>query len=57
VQLLGGLHAYAQANDAALVDLGTSTLPGGGPNVSLLSFKRHLGGIASPRLTWQKALD
>ena len=57
VQLLGGLHAYAQANDAALVDLGTSTLPGGGPNVPLLNFKRHLGGIASPRLTWQKALD
>ena len=56
VQLLGGLHAYAQANEAAIVDLGTSTLPEGGPNVPLLNFKRHLGGIASQRLTWQKAL-
>ena len=56
VQLLGGLHAYAQANEAAIVDLGTSTLPSGGPNVPLLNFKRHLGGIASQRLTWQKAL-
>ena len=56
VQLLGGLHAYAQANEAAIVDLGTSTLPGGGPNVPLLNFKRHVGGLTSQRLTWQKAL-
>jgi hypothetical protein len=56
VQLLGGLHAFAQANEAAIVDLGTSTLPSGEPNEPLLAFKRHLGGIASPRLTWQKAL-
>jgi hypothetical protein len=56
VQLLGGLHAFAQANEAAIVDLGTSTLPSGEPNKSLLDFKRHLGGIASPRLTWQKKL-
>lgn len=56
VQLLGGLHAYAQANEAAIVDLGTSTLPTGAPNELLLHFKRHLGGLASPRLTWQKML-
>jgi hypothetical protein len=56
VQLLGGLHALAQANEAALVDLGTSTLPSGAPNQSLLNFKRHVGGISSPRLTWRKAL-
>jgi len=56
VQLLGGLHAFAQANEAAIVDLGTSTLPSGEPNKSLLNFKRHLGGIVSPRLTWQKIL-
>jgi hypothetical protein len=56
VQLLGGLHAFAQANGAAVLDLGTSTLPAGGPNTSLLSFKRHLGGIASLRLTWHRAL-
>ena len=55
VQLLGGLHAFAQANEAAVVDLGTSTLPSG-PNVPLLDLKRHLGGIAGLRLTWQKTL-
>ncbi|TVT39077.1 hypothetical protein FNT36_15550 [Hymenobacter setariae] len=56
VQLLGGLHAFAQANEARIVDLGTSTLPSGEPNQPLLNFKRHLGGLASPRLTWQKSL-
>jgi hypothetical protein len=56
VQLLGGLYAFAQANEAAIVDLGTSTLPNGEPNKSLLNFKRHLGGLPSPRLTWQKVL-
>jgi hypothetical protein len=56
VMLLGGLHAFAKANEAALVDMGTSTLPDGRPNQPLLDFKRYLGGIASPRLTWQKML-
>jgi hypothetical protein len=57
VQLLGGLHTFAEVNGASIMDLGTSTLPSGRPNVSLLNFKRHLGGIASSRLTWQKALN
>ncbi|MGI4740058.1 MAG: hypothetical protein ACRYG7_33215 [Janthinobacterium lividum] len=56
VLLNEGLHAFAQANGAAVLDLGTSTLPAGGPNTSLLNFKRHLGGIAGLRLTWQKGL-
>ncbi len=56
VLLVGGLHAFAQANEAALVDLGTSTLPSGEPNAPLLHFKRSLGGLPSPRLTWQKML-
>jgi hypothetical protein len=56
VLLTEGLHAFAQANGAAVLDLGTSTLPAGGPNTSLLNFKRHLGGIASLRLTWHRAL-
>lgn len=56
VYLVGGLHAFAQANEAAIVDLGTSTLPSGEPNQPLLDFKRYLGGITSPSLTWQKAL-
>ena len=56
VLLMGGLHAFAQANEASVVDLGTSTLPTGEPNAPLLHFKRSLGGVSSPRLTWQKAL-
>jgi hypothetical protein len=55
VLLNQGLHAYAKASGAAAVDLGTSTLANG-PNESLLHFKRHLGGVADPRLTWQKEL-
>jgi hypothetical protein len=56
VLLNAGLHRYASASGAAAVDLGTSTLPSGEPNKSLLDFKRHLGGVVSPRLTWQKVL-
>jgi len=56
VLLLGGVHAFAQANEATVVDLGTSTLPTGAPNEPLLHFKRSLGGLASQRLTWQKDL-
>ncbi len=56
VLLNKGLHAFAQANDMALVDLGISTLPGGMPHGSLLQFKRHLGCVASLKLTWHKSL-
>ena len=56
VMLVGGLHAFAQANEATVVDLGTSTLPTGEPNAPLLHFKHALGGLESQRLTWQKAL-
>jgi hypothetical protein len=56
VLLNEGLHTFAQASGMAAVDLGTSTLPIGAPNASLLRFKRHLGGVAGLRLTWQKAL-
>ena len=56
VLLNEGLHAFARANELALVDLGISTLPGGRPHESLLDFKRHLGGVASPKLTWHTAL-
>ena len=56
IMLVGGLHAFAQANQATVVDLGTSTLPTGEPNTPLLHFKHALGGLPSPRRTWQKAL-
>jgi hypothetical protein len=62
VMLNESLHTYARASGLAVVDLGTSTLPAvpaGEPpraNTSLLQFKRHLGGISSLKLSWQKAL-
>ena len=55
VLLNEGLHAFAQASDVAVLDLGTSTLDTG-PNASLLHFKRHLGGVAGLRLSWEKTL-
>jgi hypothetical protein len=55
VLLNASLHAYARASGLAVVDLGTSTLPTG-PNAPLLRFKRHLGGVSSLKLSWEKAL-
>lgn len=56
VLLNEGLHAFARASGTAAVDLGTSTLPSGQPNESLLHFKQRLGCLNTPRLTWQKNL-
>lgn len=55
VLLNEGLHAFARASGMAVLDLGTSTLDSG-PNASLLRFKRHLGGVAGLRLSWEKEL-
>lgn len=55
VLLNEGLHAFARASDMTVLDLGTSTLDSG-PNASLLRFKRHLGGVAGLRLSWEKQL-
>ncbi|GAB3847456.1 hypothetical protein GCM10028822_08900 [Hymenobacter terrigena] len=55
VMLNEGLHAFAQASNMAVLDLGTSTLDSG-PNASLLRFKRHLGGVAGLRLSWEREL-
>jgi hypothetical protein len=58
VLLHESLHAYARASGLLAVDLGTSTLPAGPgttgttPNEPLLRFKRHLGGVASSKLSW-----
>jgi hypothetical protein len=55
VMLNEGLHAFAQASGMTVLDLGTSTLDSG-PNTSLLRFKRHLGGVAGLRLSWEREL-
>jgi hypothetical protein len=55
VLLNEGLHAFARASGMRVLDLGTSTLDSG-PNASLLRFKRHLGGVAGLRLSWEKEL-
>jgi len=55
VLLNEGLHAFAQASGMTVLDLGTSTLASG-PNTSLLRFKRHVGGVAGLRLSWEKTL-
>ena len=55
VMLNEGLHAFARASNMTVLDLGTSTLDSG-PNASLLQFKRHLGGVAGLRLSWEKKL-
>ncbi|WP_400191179.1 hypothetical protein [Hymenobacter sp. B81] len=55
VLLNAGLHAFGQASGLRLLDLGTSTLPGG-LNESLLRFKRHLGGRPSLKLTFTRTL-
>ncbi|WP_354582824.1 hypothetical protein [Hymenobacter sp. UYCo722] len=55
VVLNEGLHAFARASRMRVLDLGTSTLDSG-PNASLLRFKRHLGGVAGLRLSWEKGL-
>ncbi|WP_345070835.1 hypothetical protein [Hymenobacter fastidiosus] len=53
VMLNEGLHAFGRASGLRLLDLGTSTLPTG-LNQSLLQFKRHLGGVPSLKLTFDK---
>lgn len=55
VLLNEGLHAFARASGLTVLDLGTSTLDSG-PNTSLLRFKRHLGGVAGLRLSWEREL-
>ena len=56
VLLHESLHTYARASGLAVVDLGTSTLPTGGANDSLLRFKRRLGGVTSDKISWAKLL-
>ncbi len=56
ILLTGGLHQLGRDLGLHSLDLGRSTLAGREPHESLLRFKRHLGGVASLKLTWCKTL-
>ncbi|MDJ0365210.1 hypothetical protein QMK33_08600 [Hymenobacter sp. H14-R3] len=56
VLLTAGLHQLGRDLGLHVLDLGRSTLGNREPHESLLRFKRHLGGVASLKLTWSKML-
>lgn len=55
VLLLQGLYNYCAAHGMQHLDLGTSAVDGK-PNFGLLDFKLRLGGVPSPKLTFEKTI-
>lgn len=55
VLLMEGIYGYCQRHNIGLFDLGTSAWQGK-PNFSLLDFKRHVGAVASSRLSFYKKI-
>jgi hypothetical protein len=53
--LVDGIYRFCFENDIQLLDLGTSAIDGL-PNFGLLNFKKKLGALATPKLTFQKDL-
>ena len=53
VLLIAALYDYCTMNRIRLLDLGTSSLPGG-PNINLLSFKMRMGAQPSTKPTLRK---
>jgi hypothetical protein len=53
VLLIAALYDYCVMNHVPLLDLGTSSLPGG-PNISLLSFKMRMGAQPSVKPVLRK---
>jgi hypothetical protein len=53
--LMQGIYNYCQQNEIKLLDLGTSAIEGQ-PNFKLIRFKTELGGQATQKLTFTKAL-
>jgi len=56
VFLVEGLYSYGMAHHLALLDLGTSAVEGK-PNFGLLDFKMRLGGLPTPKLTFEKTFS
>jgi hypothetical protein len=55
VLLVSGIYEFCQHERIALLDLGTSAIEGT-PNFPLLHFKRTLGGMPTPKFTFQKTI-
>ena len=56
VFLIEGLYSYCTLYNLMLLDLGTSAVEGR-PNFGLLDFKMRLGGIPTPKLTFEKTFS
>jgi hypothetical protein len=53
--LVAGMYDFCNAQNIRLLDLGTSAV-NDGPNFSLLTFKKFLGGNPTHKLTFEKIL-
>lgn len=53
VLLMEGIYEYCQGSNIRVLDLGTASI-NGEPNFPLLTFKNHLGGLPSTKLTFEK---
>ncbi len=47
------VYEYALEMGFKMIDLGIAT-ENGEPNISLMSYKQHLGGIVGEKITWEK---
>jgi hypothetical protein len=56
VFLIESLYSYCVRHSLTLLDLGTSAVEGK-PNFGLLDFKMRLGGIPTPKLTFEKTFS
>lgn len=56
VMLIEGIYHFCQSQNIRLLDLGTAAL-NKQPNFPLLTFKAHIGGMPSPKLTFVKELS
>jgi len=56
VFVVKALHDYCQKSSIRMLDMGTSALDRQ-PNFGLLNFKLRLGGIPTPKLTFEKTVE
>jgi hypothetical protein len=56
VLLIDGIYKYCCEHKISMLDLGTSALQGK-PNLSLLDFKLHVGGVSTSKLSFYKRIS